>query len=108
MTYFIPADAGDRLGGLVERQFRAGAPNALWIADVAYVATWSGFAYAAFVTDVFSRLRGWRVTNHLRAELAASRTPIVSAHRIRTNDRLARIGDACMMSCCGILPPPRR
>jgi putative transposase len=43
----------------------------LWIADVTYVATWSGFAYAAFVTDVFSRrIVGWRVANTLRADLA--------------------------------------
>jgi putative transposase len=67
----IPADAGDRPADLVERQFRATAPNALWIADITYVATWSGFAYAAFVTDVFSRrILGWRVANHLRADLA--------------------------------------
>jgi|SRR5438128_3817397 len=45
--------------------------NQLWIADIAYVATWSGFAYAAFVTDVFSRrVLGWRVFTTLRADLA--------------------------------------
>jgi putative transposase len=46
----------------VDRRFVATAPNQLWIADITYVATWSGFAYAAFVTDVFSRrIVGWRV-----------------------------------------------
>jgi len=43
----------------------------LWIADITYVATWAGFAYAAFVTDVYSRrIVGWRVSNTLRADLA--------------------------------------
>jgi putative transposase len=67
----IPAEVAARPADLVERHFRAPAPNRLWIADITYVATWSGFAYAAFVTDVFSRrILGWRVSNHLRAGLA--------------------------------------
>ena len=37
---------------LVERQFAATRPNQLWVADITYVATWSGFAYVAFVVDV--------------------------------------------------------
>ena len=67
----IPADASARPGDLVERAFVATAPNRLWIADITYVATWSGFAYTAFVTDVFSRrIVGWRVANTLRTDLA--------------------------------------
>jgi len=67
----VPADTSARPADLVERQFRASAPNQLWIADITYVATWSGFAYAAFVTDVFSRrILGWRVSTTLRADLA--------------------------------------
>jgi putative transposase len=67
----IPADLGVRPADLVERRFVATAPNQLWIADITYVATWSGFAYAAFVIDVFSRrIVGWRVANTLRADLA--------------------------------------
>jgi transposase InsO family protein len=55
----------------VERAFSASAPNQLWVADITYVATWSGFSYVAFVTDVFSRLIvGWRVANTLSADLA--------------------------------------
>ena len=55
----------------MERAFSASAPNQLWVADITYVATWSGFAYVAFVTDVFSRaIVGWRVSNTLRADLA--------------------------------------
>jgi len=67
----IPADVAARPGDLVERKFRATAPNQLWIADITYVATWAGFAYTAFVTDVFSRrILGWRTSTTLRADLA--------------------------------------
>lgn len=67
----IPGDVAARPGDLVDRKFVASKPNQLWIADITYVATWSGFAYVAFVTDVFSRrIVGWRVSNTLRADLA--------------------------------------
>ena len=57
-------------GDLVNRQFTALAPRRLWVADVTYVATWSGFAYVAFVTDVFSRrIVGWRVASILKADV---------------------------------------
>lgn len=47
----------------VNRHFRAPHPNALWVSDFTYVATWQGFVYAAFVIDVFARrIVGWRVS----------------------------------------------
>jgi transposase InsO family protein len=56
---------------LVERDFRASRPNQLWVADLTYVATWSGFAYVAFVIDAFSRaIVGWRVSSSVRSDLA--------------------------------------
>jgi len=56
---------------LVNREFTATRPNELWMADLTYVATWSGFVYVAFVIDVFSRMIvGWRVSNSLQADLA--------------------------------------
>lgn len=67
----VPADLSARPADLVDRHFQASAPNQLWIADITYVATWSGFAYMAYVADVFSRrILGWRVSNTLRADLA--------------------------------------
>ena len=55
---------------LVQRRFTAPAPRRLWVCDVTYVATWSGFAYVAFVTDVFSRrIVGWNVAATLRSEI---------------------------------------
>jgi putative transposase len=63
--------AAERPSDLVERTFAASAPNQLWVADITYVATWSGFAYVAFVTDVSSRtIVGRRVANTLKADLA--------------------------------------
>jgi putative transposase len=41
------------------------------VADLTYVRTWSGFAYAAFVIDAYSRLIvGWQLATHLRTDLA--------------------------------------
>ena len=52
---------GVRAADLVKRQFTAGAPNRLWVADFTYVATWAGTVYVAFAIDVFSRkIVGWR------------------------------------------------
>jgi len=66
-----PADVGERPTDLVGRAFTAPAPNRLWVADLTYVSTWSGFAYAAFIIDAFSRsIVGWRVSSSLRADLA--------------------------------------
>jgi len=55
---------------LVERRFYAERPNRLWVADLTYIPTWSGFLYLAVVIDVFSRkVVGWAMENHLRTEL---------------------------------------
>ena len=65
------SDDAARPSDLVHREFRASRPNQLWVADITYVATWAGFAYVAFVVDVFSRsLVGWRVSRSLRTDLA--------------------------------------
>ncbi len=56
---------------LVARQFRAPAPNRLWVADLTYVKTHSGWVYVAFVMDVCSRfVVGWQASRSLRTDLA--------------------------------------
>jgi transposase InsO family protein len=45
-----------RPSDLVDRQFMASAPNRLWVADLTYVKTHSGWVYVAFIIDVFTRL----------------------------------------------------
>jgi putative transposase len=55
---------------LVKRDFTAPAPNVLWVVDFTYVPTWSGMAFTAFVTDVFSRrIIGWRTAASMPTEL---------------------------------------
>lgn len=66
-----PNELAPRPADLVERNFVAPAPNRLWVADLTYVATWSGFVYVAFVIDAFSRfIVGWRAAPSLRSDLA--------------------------------------
>jgi transposase InsO family protein len=67
----IVDEACERPADLVQRDFTADRPNRLWVADLTYVATWVGFVYVAFITDVFSRkIVGWRVSSSLRSDLA--------------------------------------
>jgi len=66
----IPDIAADRPEDLVLRQFVAERPNQLWVADITFVATWTGLVYVAFVTDVFARrIVGWRVARSMRTDL---------------------------------------
>jgi putative transposase len=91
----IPAQLAERPGDLVERQFTAPAPNRLWVADLTYVATWSGFCYVAFVLDAFShRIVGWRVAASLHAELALDALEMaIWTRRGQTLDRLVHHSD---------------
>jgi len=52
----------------VNRQFQAPRPNALWISDLTYVSTWSGFVYVAFIIDAYARrIVGWRASRTAHA-----------------------------------------
>lgn len=79
-----PDPAADRATDLVERRFVAERPNQLWVVDLTYVRTWSGFAYTAFVTDVFSRkIVGWNVA----ATMATDVLPLPAfAHAVWSAD----------------------
>jgi putative transposase len=60
-----------RPADLVERDFSATRPNQLWVADLTYVASWSGFVYVALIVDAFSRfIVGWQASRSLRTDLA--------------------------------------
>ena len=66
-----PDAAAPRPADLVDRDFAVQRPNRLWVADLTYVATWSGFVYVAFIIDAFSRfLVGWQASRSLRTDLA--------------------------------------
>ena len=80
----------------VNRQFQALWPNALWVSDFTYVATWAGFVYVAFVIDTYARrIVGWRVspTAHTNFVLDAldqalhERRPIHRAGLVHHSDR---------------------
>lgn len=65
----VPAKAPDQRPDLVQRRFRAPAPNRLWVADITYVRTTAGFCYTAFVTDVYSRrIVGWATRSTMRTD----------------------------------------
>ena len=67
----FPEQTATRPADLVDRQFRAAAPNRLWVADLTYVKTHAGWVYVAFVIDVFSRcVVGWQASRSLRTDLA--------------------------------------
>jgi transposase InsO family protein len=67
----IPDEAAlERTRDLLQRDFTAAAPNEKWVADIAYLRTWSGFVYLAFILDCYSRLIvGWQLARHVRTEL---------------------------------------
>ena len=55
---------------LVARAFATDRPDRLWIADITYVRTWSGWLYLAVVLDTFSRrVVGWSMADHLQSDL---------------------------------------
>ena len=66
----IPDEVAARPADLVNRDFRVGRPDALWVSDLTYVSTLVGFAYVAFVIDTYSRkIVGWRVMSSLHTDL---------------------------------------
>ena len=80
----------------VSRQFQAPRPNALWVSDFTYVATWAGFVYVAFVIDTYARrIVGWRVSRTAHASFVLDaldqalheRRPIHRAGLVHHSDR---------------------
>jgi len=88
-TLACPADR-------VNREFQAPRPNALWLADITYVATWAGFVYVAFVIDAYARrIVGWRVSNSLRTDLALDALEqALYARVVDPHDALVHHGDS--------------
>jgi putative transposase len=71
---------------LVDRKFTATAPDQLWVADITYVPTWSGFLFVAIVLDVYSRrVVGWAMATHLRTELVLDALNMAIYRRKPTN-----------------------
>jgi len=76
-----------RAPDLVNRNFTADRPDALWVTDLTYVPTRSGVAYVCFIVDAFSRrIVGWRVAANMRTEMVLD--ALEMARRSRGNRRL--------------------
>jgi len=80
----------------VNRNFRAPAPNRLWVSDFTYVSTWGGFVYVAFVIDAFARrIVGWRVSRTAHASFVLdaleqalhARRPVAGDGLVHHSDR---------------------
>ncbi len=66
----ITDPAARRPADLVGRRFSPPAPNVLWVADLTYVSTWSGWVYVAFITDAYARMMpGWRTATSMSTPL---------------------------------------
>ncbi len=79
-------EAAARPADLVDRRFRAEAPNRLWVADLTYVKTHSGWVYVAFIIDVYSRrIVGWQTSKSLRTDLALDALEMALWGRRREN-----------------------
>jgi putative transposase len=70
--------AAERAGDLVNRNFERAAPDRLWVADMTYVSTWSGWVYLGFIVDAFARRilprkrevpPGWRYGTSMSTQL---------------------------------------
>jgi putative transposase len=76
-----------RAPDLVNRDFTADRPDALWVTDLTYVPTRSGIAYVCFIVDAFSRrIVGWRVAANMKTEMVLD--ALEMARRSRGGRRL--------------------
>ena len=77
-----PDPAARRWPDLVQRDFSAGAPNRLWVADLTYLRCWEGVVFFAFILDAFSRrIVGWQFASHLRTTLVLDALRMALAQR---------------------------
>jgi putative transposase len=83
----IADESLERPKDLIKRHFVSFAPNELWCSDIAYVKTGAGWAYVAFIIDVFSKMIvGWKVANSLKSDLATDALAQAMAQRSDTED----------------------
>ena len=94
-AFTITTTSDDRLerpADLVAREFKAPAPNRLWVADLTYVKTHSGWVYVAFIIDVFSRFTvGWKASRSLRSDLAIDALEMAVFNRRRAGADLSTL-----------------
>ena len=73
-----------RAPDLVDRNFKAAAPDQLWVTDLTYVPTRSGMAYVCFIVDAFSRrIVGWRVAANMKTDMVLDAVEMATRSRGR-------------------------
>lgn len=121
----LPPDLGERIAGaiapnILDRRFKATAPNQKWAADFTYIWTAEGWLYVAVVIDLYSRrVVGWSMRAAMTADLVAEALMMALYRRGRpaalmhhsdrgsqyTSDQFQRLlsenGIACSMSRAG-------
>lgn len=67
---------------LLNREFQQSEPNKVWVGDISYVRTSSGFLYLAVVIDLFSRtVVGWSVQPTMTSRLVTDALKLALARR---------------------------
>ena len=81
-TTTVSDPTAERALDRVDRNFKAEGPDQLWVADITYIPTWTGFLYLAVVLDVWSRrIVGWAMETHLKTELVLAALDMAIAQR---------------------------
>jgi putative transposase len=82
-----PDPQARRRPDLVNRDFTAGHPNELWVADFSYLRCWEGLVFFSFVIDVYSRkIVGWQFAGHMRTTLVLDALRMALATRERVQE----------------------
>ena len=93
--FVVTTHGDDRLqrpADLVKRTFKASAPNRLWVADLTYVKTFTGWVYVAFIIDVYSRMIvDWQASRSLRTDLALDALEMAIFNRRRVGADLSHL-----------------
>jgi transposase InsO family protein len=77
-----PDPAASRPPDLVQRDFSATRPDALWVSDFTYLRCWEGVVFFSFVIDAFSRrIVGWQFASHMRTDLVLDALRMALARR---------------------------
>ncbi len=85
---------------LLDRDFKADAPNRKWVCDITYVPTQEGWLYLAAVLDLYSRkIVGWSMADHLRATLVEEALKMALARRTPTGEVLHHSDRGVQYAC---------
>ncbi len=67
---------------ILNRCFKAQEPNRVWIGDVTYIATRTGWLYLAVLIDLYSRkIIGWSMSNQIDKQLTLDALEMAIARR---------------------------